>query len=237
MIDRAWPGKPQENGVPMTPTSDIDSGQRFAHRGTTSRPIRCRVVAGLAAAGLAAVAAAGAAQGPATPASSTVVMPQYDGDRNLLLPHDYRQWVLVGTSLGLSYAEGAQGHEIFNATLMEPTAYRHFVETGEFREGTMLALILQGVGTDAAPARRGRFAADVHGVEMAVKDSARVPETWAYYGFGGPMSGGYRTAAAPQPKARCHDCHAEHAARDKVFTQFYGLLREAAPAGEATAPR
>jgi hypothetical protein len=42
-------------------------------------------------------------------------MPQYDSDRNLLLPADYRQWVLVGTSLGLSYAEGAQGHEMFHA--------------------------------------------------------------------------------------------------------------------------
>jgi hypothetical protein len=198
-----------------------------------SRSIRDYVIGGVAVAGLAAVAvaAAGRAQGPAIPASSAVVMPQYDGNRNLILPDDHRQWVLVGTSLGLSYAEGAQGHEMFNATLMEPTAYRHFVETGEFREGTMLALIVQGVGSDAAPARRGRFAADVHGVEMAVKDTARVPESWAYYGFGGPMSGGYRTTAAPQPKARCHDCHAEHAARDKVFTQFYGLLNEAAPKG------
>jgi hypothetical protein len=220
----------------MNPTRDINGGQRLAHRGTASRSVRRWVIAGIAAAGIAAMAAAGAAQAPATPASSAVVMPQYDGDRNLMLPDDYRQWVLVGTSLGLSYAEEAQGREMFNATLMEPTAYRHFVETGEFREGTMLALILQGVGTDAAPARRGRFAADVHGVEMAVKDSSRVPETWAYYGFGGPMSGGYRTAAAPQPKARCHDCHAEHAARDKVFTQFYGLLQEVAPAGQAAAP-
>jgi Cytochrome P460 len=140
-----------------------------------------------------------------------------------------RQWILVGSSLGLSYAEGGQaGHQMFNTTLMEPTAYRHFVQTGQFREGTMLALILQAIGTNALPARQGQFAADVHVVEMAVKDSGRVPEGWAYYGFGGPMGGGYRSAAAPQPKASCYDCHVKHAARDNVFMQFYGLLNEAA---------
>jgi hypothetical protein len=158
------------------------------------------------------------------------VMPQYDASRNLKLPQDYRQWILVGSSLGLSYSEGGQaGHQMFNTTLMEPSAYRHFVQTGQFREGTMLALILQGIGTNALPARQGQFATGVHVVEMAVKDSSRVPEAWAYYAFGGPMAGGYRTAAAPQAKSSCYDCHVKHAARDNVFLQFYGLLNEAAP--------
>lgn len=31
------------------------------------------------------------------------------------------------------------------------------------------------------------------------------------------------------PKASCFSCHAEHAARDNVFVQFYGLLNDAAP--------
>ena len=69
-----------------------------------------------------------------------------------MLPADYRQWVLAGSSLGLSYAEGGAqgvGMQMFNTTLIEPTAYRHFVETGEFRDGTMLVLLLQGIGTNA----------------------------------------------------------------------------------------
>jgi hypothetical protein len=167
------------------------------------------------------------AQQASTLARTAGVMPRYDANRDLVLPEDYRQWVLVGSSLGLSYTEGARGLQMFNATLMEPGAYRHFVATGEFREGTMLALILQGIGTNATPARQGQFATNVHAVEMAVKDAARVPEGWAYYDFGGPMTGGYRATAAPQPKTRCYDCHEEHAARDRVFTQFYGLLNEA----------
>jgi hypothetical protein len=171
-----------------------------------------------------------AAQQRQAAAPASPVMPRYDQDRNLILPADYRQWIVAGSSLGLSYAEGgAQGHQMFNTTLIEPSAYRHFVETGQFRDGTMFALILQGIGTNATPARQGQFATDVHVVEMAVKDSGRVPEGWAYYGFGGPMSGGYRTAASPQPKSNCYNCHVEHAARDNVFMQFYGLLNEAAP--------
>ena len=162
--------------------------------------------------------------------ASLDAMPRYDTNRNLILPADYRRWILVGSSLGLSYSEGGQGsHQMFNTTLMEPGAYRHFVETGTLREGTMLALIGQGIGTNATPARQGQFATGVHMVEMAVKDSKRVPEGWTYYGFGGPMAGGYRTSAAPQPKANCYDCHATHAARDNVFIQFYGLLNEAMP--------
>jgi hypothetical protein len=173
-----------------------------------------------------------AAQQRPSAAAPPAVTPQYDANRNLLLPDGYRQWVLVGTSLGLSYtAVGPGGHQMFHATVMEPTAYRHFIETGEFREGTMFALLLQGIGTNALPARQGQFATDVHGIEMAVKDASRVPEGWAYYDFGGAMSGGTRPAAAPQPKNRCYDCHREHAARDHVFMQFYGLLNEAASQG------
>jgi hypothetical protein len=172
-------------------------------------------------------AAVVAEQAPAS-ALPAPVMPQYDSNRNLRMPSDYRQWVLVGQSLGLSYSEGQGGHQMFNTTLMEPTAYRHFVETGQFREGTMLALILQGIGTNATPARQGQFATDVHVIEMAVKDKGRVPEGWAYYQFGGPMTGGYQSTAAPQPKTSCYSCHSEHAGRDNVFIQFYGLLKEAA---------
>jgi hypothetical protein len=169
------------------------------------------------------------AQRPAAAPSvqgGAAVMPQYDSARNLRLPDDYRQWVLVGSSLGLSYAPpGQSGHQTFNSTLMEPSAYRHFQQTGEFREGTMLALIVQGIGTNQQPAREGQFASEIHGVEMAVKDKARVPEGWAYYAFGSPMNGDLRATASPNPKASCFDCHSQHAARDNVFTQFYGLLK------------
>ena len=180
----------------------------------------------------AAVAIGAAGQQPrASSPAQAPRMPQYDKDRALLLPSDYRQWILAGTSLGLSYAESAQapGDPMFHETLIEPTAYRHFAETGQFREGTMLALILHGTGQNVLPGRHGQFASEIHGVEMAVKDASRTPEGWAYYGFGG-MNGQTRASAQPQPKERCYACHVEHAKRDNVFLQFYSLLSAAAPA-------
>ena len=153
--------------------------------------------------------------------------PQYDASGQLQLPDDYRRWVLIGSSTGLTYAPGAGDHQMFGTTLMEPTAYDHYVRTGTFREGTMFALVMQGIANGGTPSRSGQFANEIHLVEMAVKDSMRTPEGWAYYNFGGPMGGGYRTTAAPQPKQACYACHVEHAKTDNVFTQFYGLLNEA----------
>jgi hypothetical protein len=162
---------------------------------------------------------------PSTP-PQTGIGPRYASDGTLLLPDDYRQWVFVGSSLGLSYSAGLPGMEMFHETLMEPTAYKHFVATGTFREGTMLALILHGTGESVLPARRGKFAAGVHGVEMAVKDSSRRAEGWAYYNFGGMW--GLRKTAQAIAKESCYNCHLQHAKRDNVFLQFYPLLAEAA---------
>jgi cytochrome P460 len=89
-------------------------------------------------------------------------------------------------------------------------------------------MIMHGVGENVLPGRHGQFASDMHGVEMAVKDSSRLPEAWAYYGFGG-MNGQTQSSAQPMPKSACYDCHKEHAKRDNVFLQFYAMLSAAAP--------
>ena len=83
------------------------------------------------------------------------------------------------------------------------------------------------------PSRHGQYAAAVHGVEMAVKDRARVPEGWAYYGFGDAPKAGTATAQ-PNPAASCYSCHSKNAARDNVFLQFYSLLSAAAPPAART---
>lgn len=170
------------------------------------------------------ITSVGAADDTAAPPP---LMPVYDEGGNLLLPEDYPTWVFIGSSLGLGYSEstGDGGMEMFHHTLMEPTAYQHFRQTGTFREGTMLALLLHNTGEGVLPARRGRFASSLLSVEMAVKDSSRVEETWAYYNFG------RRQTAQPLAARACQSCHVEHAAHDNVFVQFYPLLADAAPPG------
>lgn len=155
------------------------------------------------------------------------VQPAYSGEGALLLPEGYREWVLLGSSLGLTYSQAEPGHQMFHNTLMEPSAYRHYVETGEFREGTMLVLLLFGQADAVTPGRHGTYAAEIHGVEMAVKDHARFDEGWAYYNFGG-MGGGLRDEASAFGRDSCYACHLEHAKQDNVFLQFYPMLEEAA---------
>jgi hypothetical protein len=155
-------------------------------------------------------------------------MPHYDENRALVLPDNYRRWILAGTSLGLSYGDAAAPHPTFHETLLEPTAYQHFVETGEFREGTMFVLVVHAAEEGGVPSRHGQFAAAVHGVEMAVKDRSRVAEGWAYYAFGEVPRAGVSTAQ-PNPTASCYSCHSKNAARDNVFMQFYSLLSSARP--------
>jgi hypothetical protein len=187
------------------------------------------VALGVAALSIALSAQNGSKPAPTADAKPRPAMPQYNSDGALQLPGDYRQWIFVGSSLGLSYTQGgpaSMNMEMFHETLMEPSAYKHFVDTGTFREGTMFALLLHGTGENVLPARRGKFATDVHGVEMAVKDTSHRPEGWAYYNFGG--MGGLRTTAQAMPKESCYSCHVQHARRDNVFLQFYGLLAEAA---------
>jgi YHS domain-containing protein len=166
--------------------------------------------------------------------------PVYDDRGELLLPATYREWILVGTSLGLSYSESPldSPQPTFHNTLIEPSAYRHYRETGSFPDGTMLALLIQSPGSGALPSRQGQYGARLLAVEMAVKDRQRAAEldteTWAYYNFGNASEPQARARALPERS--CHACHAEHAGDDNVFTQFYALL-EAAPPVAAAAPR
>ena len=88
----------------------------------------------------------------------------------------------------------------------------------------MLALLLREPQEKVKPALTGYFQGETAALEMAVKDSSRFEEVWAYYDFGG-RDGKFKASAEAFPKERCYSCHAEHAADDNVFTQFYPALR------------
>jgi hypothetical protein len=175
-----------------------------------------------AAAVAALVAGASAGNGRAPAAG-----PRYAGD-SLLRPASIETWVLAGASLGLGYGEpsgadaaGAAG-ALFHNVYIEPSAYAAYVQSGRFPAGTMLALALHQPRRRAAPSRQGLFEGDRLAVEIAVKDPVRYPGGWAYFGFGGAPAG---ARAAPLPREACERCHAEHAADDHVFVQFYPTLQ------------
>lgn len=154
-------------------------------------------------------------------------VPRYTDDGLLKRPKGYERWVFVGASLGLSYSEHARpsGADTFHHVYLDPNAYDHFVRTGTFPDPTQLVLEIHRRGERAAPARQGYFEGERLAVEVALKDSSRFEEGWAYFDF----SNG-KTTSEPFAPHQCYSCHVEHAADDNVFTQFYPVLRRLKPA-------
>lgn len=181
----------------------------------------------LATALIAVVTALVVAAQDAKPSLDGMALPAYTADGDLIRPDGYRTWIFVGASLGLSYDEDAaerEGPGAFTNVYIQPEAYRYFMETGQFPEGTMLPMDVFRPGSRESINQAGFFEKDFLGMEVAVKDSERYPEGWAYLSFR-DRSGGLRDSASAFPKERCYDCHAEHAATDNVFTQFYPVLQ------------
>jgi len=152
--------------------------------------------------------------------------PAFDGKTTLLRPADYREWIFVGSSLGLSYRANAAdnekpGREIYHNVYIKPEAYREFAKTGRFPEGTMMVLETLSSETKREPGLQGSYENEFANLEISVKDSSRFDGGWAYYDF----SNG-KTKSEPFPaSAGCVGCHKQNAQTDNVFTQFYPILR------------
>ena len=153
--------------------------------------------------------------------------PRFAGGNQLVRPEGYRQWVFVGSSLGMSYNEGQAGDAPeFHNVYIQPEAYRQFAETGKFPDQTVLIMEVLSAGGNASINKRGHFEDRFIGIEAAIKDEKRFPEKWAYFDFIG-ASGQALARAKPFPKEACWQCHNQHGAADNVFVQFYPVLRVA----------
>jgi len=149
------------------------------------------------------------------------------GTNNLLRPDNYREWVFLGSSLGLNYpAPGAApGPDQFNNVFVNPSSYREFMKTGKWPDKTIWVLEFRGVGRESVANREGKFQTGIVGFEANVKDS-RFPDGWGYFGFRGgegsaaPLSG--------DTVKRCIDCHSAHTAVERTFVQFYPELLQVA---------
>jgi hypothetical protein len=166
-------------------------------------------------------------------------LPVFEGKTTLLRPLNFREWVFVGSSRGLSYAanppaqnQGASGgmSEMYHNVYITPNAYREFAKTGKFAEGTMLAMEMASSDTKREPGLQGSFEKELIGLEVSVKDSSRFESGWAYFNFSNGAGSAYKEKAEPFPaSAGCVSCHKQNAETDNVFTQFYPVLRAAKP--------
>ena len=160
---------------------------------------------------------------------------RFEGKDTLLRPEGYREWVFVGSSLGLSYKENPNGADkpsadlgLYHNVYINPSSYKAFASTGKFPDGTILVLELASAGVKKEPRLQGSYQNEFVALEATVKDSKRFAEEWAYFSFEG-SDGKPLSKAQPFPKNRCWSCHDQKAATDNVFTQFYPVLRAVAP--------
>jgi hypothetical protein len=162
---------------------------------------------------------------PAAPAAKLV----FQGEK-LVIPKGRDLWITLGVTYALSY-EG-DGGTTFNTVRADPASYEAFVKTGVFPVGTMLDLEVRKPLTEVAPAKGGKTEGPVIARSIHVKDEKAGPGAWTFYGY--PTSGGELGTALPRSQA-CYSCHADHAATDTVFTQYYPTMMEARAAA-AKAP-
>jgi hypothetical protein len=158
----------------------------------------------------------GLAQNGQTPASG----PEYTSDGQMKLPENYREWVYLTTGFDMSYNPAmSMGHHMFDNVFVNPEAYKAFLNTGTWPDKTVMVLEGRGAQSRGSINKAGNFQGEVMGIEVHVKDEARFPGKWAFFGF----DEGKTAKMIPQT-ASCYSCHAEHAAVDTTFVQFYPTL-------------
>ena len=98
-------------------------------------------------------------------------------------------------------------------------------------QGTVLIKELSSVGSKEAASGKGYFQGEFTGLEAAIKDSKRFkdePDNWAYFSFGHKYP--LKAEVAKNAVASCSQCHQDNAKKtDLVFSQYYPVLRGAAP--------
>ena len=156
-------------------------------------------------------------QYPAPPSSG----PEYTSDSQLKFPEHYRDWVYLTTGFDMSYNPAMRmGHHMFDNVFVNPEAYKAFVETGTWPDKTVLLIEARGAESKGSINQAGNYqGSDVMAVEVHVKDEARFPGKWAFFGFDGG-----KTAKMIPTSEGCYTCHSAHAAVDTTFVQFYPTL-------------
>jgi len=152
---------------------------------------------------------------------------QYTKDGMMILPKDYREWVFLTSGLGMTYgpagtADGG-GNPRFDNVFVNPDAYKAFFQTGTWPDKTILILEVRGSDSKVSINKGGRVQTNTVALEAHVKDTARFPGGWAFFGFHDSDRG----KLIPTTES-CYSCHQQKGAVDSTFVQFYPTLLEVA---------
>ncbi len=103
-------------------------------------------------------------------------------------------------------------------SILLPT--RHLQKAGTWPDKTVLVLEGRRAQGKGSINQQGNYQGPVMAIEVHVKDEARFPGQWGFFGFGD----GGKTAKMIPTSTDCYSCHASHAAVDTTFVQFYPTL-------------
>jgi Cytochrome P460 len=151
--------------------------------------------------------------------------PRYNGNGELLFPSKYREWTYLSSGIDMNYSPqnasaDKPSHSTFDNVFVGPGAYKSFLDSGTWPDKTVLVLELRGAQNKGSINQSGYYQGSaLKGIEVHVKDEARFPGKWAFFGFDNDVSG----KLIPH-SAACYSCHEAHGAVDTTFVQFYPTL-------------
>ena len=112
--------------------------------------------------------------------------PEYTSDAQLKLPENYRQWVYLTTGFDMSYNPSAMAmdHHMFDNVFVNPESYKALYGDRNMARQDMLVLEVRKAEGKGSINQRGNFQGrELMGLEVHVKDEARFPGNWAFFGF------------------------------------------------------
>ena len=159
-------------------------------------------------------------------ASNASNAPVYTADGKLVFPANYREGIYLTTGIDMDYNPdlAMMDHSMFDNVFVNQEAYKAFVATGTWPDKTVLVLETRMAASKGSINKKGHYqTAEIMTRSIHIKDEARFPGKWAFFGFGGDNSAKQIPTSAP-----CYSCHQEHGAVDTTFVQFYPTLLEIA---------
>ena len=155
--------------------------------------------------------------------------PKFTTEKELIFPGTYREWVYLTSGVDMNYnaKPDDSGMSMFGNVFVNPSSYREFLKSGRWPNGTTIVIenrgAVHGGEKQASLNKHGLSQAEeTRGMEAHVKDTS-LPGGWGFYAFDSMKP----TRIIPQA-ASCYSCHAQHAAVDMTFVQFYPTLMPAA---------
>jgi hypothetical protein len=230
------------SGIAKPPRAFDNPGMNTPHHRPLVSALLLSLLGVCCAADSASAPAAAASPGPsgnqesaAAPrsADSAPGVARFDAQGRLLPPAGYREWVYLSTGFDMSYNPALRAdHHMFDNVFVDPASYRSFLRTGTWPDKTMLVLEARGAQGVGSINKAGQYqSGDLMGLEVHVRDDARFPGGWAFFGVDG------EAAAIQIPRsAQCYACHAKSGAVNSTFVQFYPTLLPVAEAKGTLSP-